>query len=406
MRVEIARQATATLLAYPLRSMLGGLAIAVAVATIVIVVTALDGVRRYTEQTTARTFGADTFVIAQVAAPGRISRRELLTQLERNPPIQRADIGFLNRYRDDVVIYAPSAQRRGQVTTGSRRVDDANITGTSFTVASIRQIDLATGRFFTEREDLAGEAVAVIGADVATTLFPSGDATAIRVGGRRFAVVGVQERVGSAGAGSVDKYVWIPLRAYERAFGAPRSYQVFARGVDGIDSIAAEDRARTTLRARRSLPPRKPDNFDVLTPDAARGFIANLSQRIGVAAGPISLMALLAAVIVVTNTILVSVTQRTREIGVRRALGATRSRIVQEVIAESVLLSMLGGATGAIAALALMTGVAAATELPLVVQTSTLSWALAAAAGSGLMASWYPARQATAIDVIAAIRTE
>ena len=406
MKVEIARQASATLLAYPLRSILGALAIAVAVATIVIVVTALDGVRRYTEQTTARTFGSDTFVIAQVASPGRISRRELLTQLERNPPIQRSDVGFLNRYRGTVAIYAPSAQRRGQVTAGPRTVDDANVTGAASTMASIRQIDLSTGRFFNEREDLAGTPVAVVGADVAATLFPTGEATSIRVGGRKFAVIGVQARVGSAGAGSVDKYVWIPLRAYERVFGAPRSYQIFARGADGVLARDAEDRARTTLRARRALPPRAQDNFDVLTPDAARGFIASLSQRIGVAAGPISLMALLAAVVVVTNTILVSVTQRTREIGVRRALGATKARIVQEVVAESVMLSMIGGAAGAAGAWAMMTAVGAATSLPLVVRMSTLTWALVAAAGSGLIAAWYPARRATAIDVIAAIRTE
>ena len=406
MKVEIARQATATLLAYPLRSALGALAIAVAVATMVIVVTALDGVRRYTEQTTARTFGSDTFVIAQVAAPGRISRREFLAQLERHPPIQRTDVGFLNRYRGTVAIYAPSAQRRAQVTAGPRRVDDASVTGATATIAAIRQIDLSAGRFFNEREDMAGTPVAVIGADVARTLFPTGGATSIRVGGRKFAVVGVQARVGSGGAGSVDQYVWIPLRAYERVFGAPRSYQIFARGGDGVLPSDAEDRARTTLRARRALPPRAQDNFDVLTPDAARSFIAGLSQRIGVAAAPISLMALLAAVVVVTNTVLVSVTQRTREIGVRRALGATKTRLMQEVVVESVILSMIGGAAGAGGGWAVMTAAGAATGMPLIVRTPTLAWALAAAAGSGLIAAWYPARRATAIDVIAAIRAE
>lgn len=404
--LEILRQAVGTLRSYPMRSALGALAIAVAVATIVIVVTALDGVRLYTEQTTARTFGSDTFVIAQVAAPTRVSRRELLAQLERNPPIQRAEMSFLERYRGDVAIYAPSTQRRSEVTAGALAIEDAIVTGATASIASIRQIDLSSGRFFDQREDQAGAAVAVIGADVASTLFPSSAPAAIRVGGRRFEVIGVQARVGSTGSGSIDKYVWIPLRAYERAFGAPRSYQVFARGAEGVSATDAEDRARVTLRAKRALPVGAADNFDVLTPDAARGFVANLSQRIGVAAGPISLMALLAAVVVVTNTVLVSVTQRTREIGVRRALGATRQRIVQEVVAESVLLSILGGLAGAAAATAIMTTAGALTGLPLIVSGATFGWAMVAAAGSGLAAAWYPARRATATDVIAAIRTE
>ena len=110
--------------------------------------------------------------------------------------------------------------------------------------------------------------------------------------------------------------------------------------------VAAEDRARATLRARRRLEPGQDDTFDVLTPDAARGFVFRLSERIGLAAGPISAMALLAAIVVVTNTILVSVTERTREIGVRRALGASRRDVMAEVLAESGLLAVAGGAVG------------------------------------------------------------
>jgi len=160
------------------------------------------------------------------------------------------------------------------------------------------------------------------------------------------------------------------------------------------------------MRARRALRPGVPDTFDVLTPDAARGFVANLSQRIGAAAGPISLMALLAAIVVVTNTVLVSVTQRTREIGVRRALGARASRIVQEILAESLLLSIAGGAAGALAAWLLLTTLEFALELPLQVSPQTLALAITAAAVSGLIAAWYPATLAVALDVVTAIRSE
>ncbi len=393
---------------YPMRSALGALAIAVAVATIVTVVTALDGVKRYAEASTARTFGSDTFVLAQVASGSRVSRRELQEQLVRNPPIRRADLAFLERYAGDVTWYAPSAQTRAEVSSGARVVEDGAVTGTTSTLADIRNLDLERGRFFRSDEDLAGDTVAVIGADIADTLFPTSDplAQSVRLRGRRFTVIGVQARQGSAGAGSQDKYVWITLGAYERAFGAPRSLQVFAKAAPGYDATAAEGRARISMRARRALRPGAADTFDVLTPDAARGFVANLSQRIGAAAGPISLMALLAAIVVVTNTVLVSVTQRTREIGVRRALGASARRIVQEILAESLLLSIAGGLAGALAAWAFLATIEFALELPLQVAPQTLILAITAAAGSGIISAWYPARRAVALDVVAAIRTE
>ena len=191
-----------------------------------------------------------------------------------------------------------------------------------------------------------------------------------------------------------------------RAFGAPRTLQVFAKAAPGFESTAAEERARTSMRARRALRPGAADTFDVLTPDAARGFVANLSQRVGAAAGPISLMALLAAIVVVTNTVLVSVTQRTREIGVRRALGARASRIVQEILAESLLLSIAGGAAGALAAWLLLATLEFALDLPLQVEPRTLTLAIVAAAGSGVIAAWYPATRAVALDVVTAIRSE
>ena len=170
--------------------------------------------------------------------------------------------------------------------------------------------------------------------------------------------------------------------------------------------MPAENTARAALRARRQLMPGVPDNFDVLTPSAARGFVQNLSQRISVAAGPISAMALLAAIVVVTNTMLVSVTQKTREIGVRRALGASRVQIMREVVAESILVSVAGGVAGTVLTGVAIACLASVLDLDIVVEVGTVGWALAAAAVSGMLAGYYPARRATRIDVIAAVRAE
>ena len=404
---EAIRQGAIAVRANPLRSSLGALAIAVAVATIVIVVTALDGVRRYAETTTARTFGSDTFLIAQVASPGRVPRRQLREQLARNPPITRGELGFLSRYASDRVLYAPNAQTRAEVTRADRELDDVAVTGTTSTLAAIRDLNIVGGRFFRADEDRAGAQVAVIGADVVDALF-AGDAAigaSIRIAGRRFEVIGVQGRIGSGGAGSVDKYAWIPLRAYERAFGAPRTLQIFAKSPGGLP-VDAEDHARISMRAARALRPGVADTFDVLAPEAARSFVASLSSRIGAAAAPISMMALLAAIVVVTNTVLVSVTQRTREIGVRRAVGAQRGQIVREILAESMLLSLGGGVAGVAGAGLLMAALAAALPIPLDASVQTIALAVVAAAGSGLAAGWYPAVRATRLDIITALRSE
>jgi putative ABC transport system permease protein len=250
--------------------------------------------------------------------------------------------------------------------------------------------------------------VAVIGADIADELFPGGDALgqAIRVAGRRFEVVGIQLRLGSSGGTSLDRFVWMPLTTFERLFGAPATLSIFARGKDGVEIEAAESVARTALRAKRQLQPGVADNFDLLTPEAARDFVLRLSERVGAAAAPISAMALLAAIVVITNTTLVSVTQKTREIGVRRALGASRNDIMREVVAESTLVSLAGGMAGTLLTAAAVSLLAGALQIDIVVKGSTVAWAIGAAGLSGLVAGYYPARRATRIDVIAAVRAE
>ncbi len=405
---DAVEQAVAAVTAHRLRSTLGALAIAAAVATIVVVVAALDGVAAYARTTTARSFGSDTFLIAQVASPGRVTRRELQQQLQRNPAIRRAELAAVGRLAGDVVEYAPNAQTTAEVAAGGRTYENGAITGTTSSLADLRDLAIGRGRFFRPDEDQRGAPVAVIGADVAETLFPAQDPLEqfIRVAGRRFEVIGLQDKLGNSGGASLDRYVWIPLAAYERAFGAPRSLQIFAKTVGTRPSVDGEDRARISFRAVRGLAPGAGDTFDLLTPDAARGFVLNLSQRIGAAAAPISAMALLAAIVVVTNTVLVSVTTRTREIGVRRALGATRRQIMGEVLAEAVVVALIGGVVGAAAAAGLVALLSSSLGVPVAVRSDTVALGVTASAMSGILAGWYPARRATRLDVITALRSE
>jgi len=381
---------------------------AVGVATVAIVITALDGVSAFARATTARTFGSDTFVLARIAAPGSIGRRELEEKLARNPVIRRSDLRFLDRWAGDEVLYAAQAQRAGDATAGGRKIENAAITGTSAALADIRDLGVERGRFLSPEDEARAAPVAVIGADVADALYPGLDPVGrpIRVGGRRFEVVGVQSRLGTAAGTSLDRQVFVPLVTYERVFGAPETLQVFARARDTARTAEAEDRTRATMRARRRLRPGVADTFDLLSPTAARSFVSNLTARVGAAAFPLSAMALLASIVVVTNTTLVSVTQRTREIGVRRALGATRRQIVREVVLESTLIALVGGAAGLLVVLGLVSAVQTATAAPLVLTAPTALWSFASAALAGVLAGLYPARKASRVDIIAAVRAE
>jgi putative ABC transport system permease protein len=405
---EAVGQGVAALRGHPLRTALGMLAILVAVATIAVVVTALEGVKRFAEVTAARTFGSDTFVVAQIAPGTRINRRELELKLQRNPAIKRRDLRFLDAYASGRVIYAPSVQRNAEVSAGSRRYDYAAITGTSVEMADIRDLGIEAGRFFGEGEQARAAQVAVIGADVADALFPAQDPVGarVRIAGRGFEVIGVQARLGTAGGASQDRSVWIPLQTFERLYGEPATGTIFARATSGVATADAEHHATTSLRARRQLAPGEADTFDVLSPEAARDFVFRLTQRIGAAAIPISVMALLAAVVVITNTTLVSVSQRTREIGVRRAIGASRRQITHEVVAESLLVAIGGGVLGIAAAYVAIAVGSRVAGFPVDLKAATIGWGLLASTLSGVVAGWYPARRATRIDVISAIRSE
>ena len=400
-------EASQDLIRNPLRASLSALAMAVAVGTTTLVQTGLDGLSRSAERTSARAFGSNSFLLTRLAA-GSLGRRELADKQQRNQAITRSDVRFLDGVAGQRVVYAATAQRSADVTIGGRTFENATVSGTQSTLPDVRDIGLARGRFFTRAEEADAAQVCVLGHDVVTTLFPGNDPIGhtVRIGLRGFTVIGIQEAQGSAGGQSLDRFVWMPLLAFDRTFGAPPSLQVFAAAGGEASTGQAEDHARISMRARRHLQPGAPDSFDIVTPEASRSFVERITAQVSAAGPPIAFIALLAAVVVVANTTLVSVTERTREIGVRRAVGARRSSMLIETLAESCLVAVAGGAAGLAFAGVTARVAGSVAGLPLAVEWPVALGSLAAAAASGVLAGWYPARRAASLDIIDALRQE
>ncbi|HEY1494915.1 MAG TPA: ABC transporter permease, partial [Candidatus Solibacter sp.] len=337
--------------AHKLRSFLTLLGVIIGVASVIMVGAAIEGLGVYAEQSTAKAFGSESFMVAQIAATGRLSRRDLFDKLKRNKPIRTDDARFVEALAGDKVLYSPYRQHISDVKRENLICEDSSILGAASAMAGIRDIGVVDGRFFTEQEEHARSYVAVIGDTVRTTLFP-GDASPlnqiVRIEGIEYTVIGVQERLGSAFGRDQDNSVYIPITAFNRMYGPGTGFALFGRPKpgSGLDLTGALDETRVVLRTRFHARPGQPDNFDVLTPDAIRGFIDQVLGMIAAIVVPVTCISLVVGGIVIMNIMLVSVTERTREIGIRKAIGARHGDVMMQILIEAVFLSSLGGAMG------------------------------------------------------------
>ena len=211
------RLATDSIRAHKLRSFLTLLGVIIGVASVIMVGAAIEGLGVYAEQSTAKAFGSESFMVAQIAATGRLSRREFFDKVKRNKPIRGADARFLEAINGESVLYSPYRNHASDVKRENLICEDTTIVGVSADMVSIRDIGVVDGRFFTAQEDRSRAFVAVIGDTVRTTLFP-GEASPlnrmVRIEGIEFTVIGVQERLGSAFGRDQDKSIYIPITAF------------------------------------------------------------------------------------------------------------------------------------------------------------------------------------------------
>jgi len=400
--------AAETLWANKLRSFLTVLGIVIGIAAVVLVGAAIEALREYTLATTAQAFGSNTFLISQVASAGALSRKELADKLRRNPEIYRREAEALGHLVSETTRTAATLQAVADVKWGNKTYLAASVTGSSASLEIIKNIRLSQGRFFSEEENRRARRVAVLGCDVADELFPSLDPLGkeIRIEGQPFEIIGVQAKEGSSFGASQDRSVWMPLHAFEKTWGSRRSVVLFAQPRNPAEYDFSREEARAALRRLRGLRPGEADDFDILTPDAGRSFLGRLTGMIAVVIVPITSVAIFVAGVVVMNMMLVSVTERTREIGVRKSVGATRSDILSQILFESTLLTLAGGGFGVTLAYAGAIALGRIFGTPVGLHLGYVLLAIGVAAAVGLAAGLYPAYLASRMQPVEALRAE
>lgn len=393
-----------------LRSFLTLLGVLIGVASVILVGAGIEGLGVTAEETTSKAFGTESYLVAQIANVGRLTPKQRAEKLRRNRQMKRTDLVYLRETTGEKVLYSPYLQRADDVKRGEQTMEGCSISGVSANLPEIREVPVVDGRFFTEQEEQNKVFVAVIGDEIRTTFFPGMTplGQTIKIRGYDFTIVGVQEKLGSNFGRSQDNGVFMPDTTFEKIYGPARSMGIFARARPdtGLTMDDAIEETRAALRVRNHLGPTKADTFDFLTPDSIRGFIDSILGAIRVVVVPVTLISLVVGGIVIMNIMLVSVTERTKEIGIRKSLGATKSDILSQVLTESFLISAFGGLLGIGIAWLLVLGITNAFDIRMKITLPYVLLAVFVSSGVGLISGWYPARRAANLDPIEALRAD
>ena len=402
---ETLRLALDTLRSHKLRTFLTLLGVILAVTTLVAVMSVLNGLNLYVATKIAN-LGANAFIVDRF---GIITNQEAWYKARKRPPITEDDLRAL---QDDMTLASAvvgEQQTIADVRYNGVRMEDVNIIGASPFFAPLEAIDVASGRLLTEADELHRSPVCLIGQDVYKKYFSGTNAIgkSIRPGQNEYEIVGVAKTLGTVLGQSRDNFIFLPLSTYRKEWlQRDDTITVFIQARNPDWMPAAEDEARVILRSRHHLRYQDDDDFGIIEPSSLMTLWQQLTGNIFAIAVWVTSIFLVVGGIVIMNIMLASVTERTREIGVRKAVGARRRHIIMQFLVESSLLSASGGAIGVIAALAIAYLVRAISPVPISTPLFVIAIALALSTAVGLFFGIYPAVRASRLNPIEALRVE
>jgi putative ABC transport system permease protein len=405
--LESAAIALSAIWASKLRSLMTVLGNIVAVTSIIAVVSLIQGLNASVTSAIMSQAGADSFNIQQF--PVTRSDEEF-DAVRSNPRITMQDMRAIKRVgSDSVTAVMAELQSSGRVTYRDKSIDNTSVHGLSSEYVEFSVYDAERGRLMSTTEVETSRPVAVLGWQTADRLFGSAVDPldkVIQIEGVHFKIVGVAAKKGSILGQSADGYVNIPLGQFERIFGSRRSLSLTVKPRDAGRMTAVMEEAGIALRSERGLKPKQRDNFGMFTSDTILDIYHQATNGIFAVLVGVVALSLVVGGIVIMNIMLMAVTERTREIGLRKALGARRADIMAQMLIESVVLSMFGGVVGTILGTGFALAISTFTPIPAAVETWSVALGIVITALVGLFFGLYPAARAAALDPIEALRRE
>jgi putative ABC transport system permease protein len=404
--MESVKIALQSLWANKLRSVLTLLGVVIGVASVITVVTLVNGANTYVS-TKLFTYGADVFTVSKQPHISFDDAEWIRNQKRKN--IKLEDFEAVQQQCSRCTATGAATGQQGKVVYGTQSTTDTTVRGWTNTMPSMNNINIALGRAFTQTDDDLANRVTVIGADIADNFFTNTDPLGkeIRIDGEIYTVVGIAERQGKTFGQSQDNLVYIPLTTFLHTHGSDRSITIYARASGVGDPLQlAVDEVRTIMRNRRHDAAGVPDSFTLDTSDSTVGLLQSITASFGAIVVAIAGISLVVGGIVIMNIMLVSVTERTREIGIRKALGARRPDLMMQFLIESSTMSLVGGFLGVIGGVGVAELITLIVGFPSAVKLWSVFAGLIVAIAVGVFFGVYPARKAAMLDPIVALRSE
>src|SRR3984885_9961598 len=403
---EAVKIALQSLWANKLRSVLTLLGVVIGVASVIAVVTLVNGANTYVT-TKFTSYGADVFTVSRM--PAIITNSTDYERYQKRKNILFDDYQYVKDNCKSCIGIGAQQSTTAKVVRGTQSITDCQIRGYTWQMPSLQNLNIVQGRDFTQVDEDHASHVAIIGTDVQDNLFGGIDPVGqdLRVDGTQYTVIGVSEKQGSSFGASQDNWVGVPLTAYQKSYGTAKTLTVYIKAGAAVQTLEnAPDEVRVLVRSRRHDAPGAPDSFELDTNNTLVGFFNTITNSFGAVAGGIALISLVVGGIVIMNIMLVSVTERTREIGIRKALGARPRDIMVQFLIESGTMALVGGAFGVLGGIIVAQLVTIVAGFPSTVALWSVLVGLLMATSTGVFFGVYPARKAAMLDPIVALRAD
>jgi putative ABC transport system permease protein len=402
---ETLRLAIDSLRAHKLRSFLTLLGVIMAVTTLVTVMSAIAGLNLYVANRVAN-LGANVFIVDRF---GIITSMDDFQKAQKRPLITFEDYERLRDTMKTASAVAAIDDRNVQTRSGDIKMENTDVMGATPNFADVRNINVAAGRFLTPADDEHRSEIVFIGSDLVKKFFPNVDpiGKSIRAETHSYEVIGVAEPFGSAFGQSQDNYMIIPLNTYIKEWHRQKDWlTIFVQAPNAEMMQASEDEARMLLRAWRKVPYEAKDNFAILASDSIMALWHELTGNLAFVAMALVSVFLVVGGIVIMNIMLASVTERTREIGLRRSLGARKRHILLQFMTESAVLAAAGGLIGIFSAYLVVYLFELVLSFPMNTPIGSVILSLFVSTAVGLFFGIYPATRAAKLDPIEALRAD